>query len=266
MQRLMTWLMLAAVAGLWTPGNGGGRGGLVAGDPRRAVRGAGAEGRRRPDRARGAGAGAGRGRRPVTVRALQPQSAQHFIRTIHLIVDENPAPVAGVFHLFPATGDATIATRIRVNEYTYLHAVAETSDGELYVVERFIKAAGGCSAPGMKDKAAVMARLGKMQFKPMTTFAPGEVQQAQLLISHPNYTGMQMDQLTRYWIRPDYVRLVKVKLGDTPVLEIEGDIALSEDPSFTFSFTAAAPAPLEVQVEDSEGRTFEQSWPVGPSS
>ena len=203
---------------------------------------------------------------PVTVRALQPQSAQRFIRTIHLIVDENPAPVAGVFHLFPATGDATIATRIRVNEYTYLHAVAETSDGELYVVERFIKAAGGCSAPGMKDKAAVMARLGKMQFKPMTTFAPGEVQQAQLLISHPNYTGMQMDQLTRYWIPPDYVRLVKVKVGDTPVLEIEGDIALSEDPSFTFSFTTPAPTPLQVQVEDSEGRTFEQSWPVGPSS
>jgi sulfur-oxidizing protein SoxY len=50
------------------------------------------------------------------------------------------------------------------------------------------------------------------------------------------------------------------------VLEVEGDIALSEDPSFTFSFAAAAPAVLEVQVEDSEGRTFEQSWPVGPSS
>ncbi len=238
MQRLMTWLILAAWPGSDLPGT------AAAGeDSWPAIRDALFEGRElkdgaglialeAPTRAQDAAVV------PVTVRALQPQSAQHFIRTIHLIVDENPAPVAGVFHLFPATGDATIATRIRVNEYTYLHAVAETSDGELYVVERFIKAAGGCSAPGMKDKAAVMARLGKMQFKPMTTFAPGEVQQAQLLISHPNYTGMQMDQLTRYWIPPDYVRLVKVKVGDTPVLEVEGDIALSEDPSFTFSFTA----------------------------
>ena len=118
----------------------------------------------------------------------------------------------------------------------------------------------------MKDKAAVMARLGRMQFKPMTTFAPGEVQQAQLLISHPNYTGMQMDQLTRYWVPPDYVRFVKVRIGATPVLEVEGDIALSEDPSFTFSFRADGPAPMVVQVEDSEGRRFEQTWPIGPTS
>ena len=59
---------------------------------------------------------------------------------------------------------------------------------------------------------------------------------------------------------------MKVRLGDTPVLEIEGDIALSEDPSFTFSFQADAPAPMTVQVEDSEGRKFEQSWPIGPTS
>lgn len=203
---------------------------------------------------------------PVTVKALRPQAAGVWIKTVHLIVDENPAPVAGVFHLFPATGDATIATRIRVNQYTDLHAVAETSEGDLYVVQRFIKAAGGCSAPGLKDKAAVMARLGQMKLKPLTAFAPGQVQQAQLLISHPNYTGMQMDQLTRYWIPPDYVRQVKVRLGETPVLEVEGDIALSEDPSFTFSFQADAPAQMTVQVEDSEGRKFEQSWPVGPTS
>ena len=203
---------------------------------------------------------------PVTVKALQPQGEDRWIRTVHLIIDENPAPVAGVFHFFPETGDATIGTRVRIDQYTNLHAVAETSDGELYMVERFIKAAGGCSAPGMSDKATLMARLGKMKFKPMTTFAPGETQQAQLLISHPNYTGMQMDQLTRHWIAPDYVRHVKVRMGDTPVLEVEGDIALSEDPSFTFSFRPDAPTAMVVEVEDSEGRKFEQSWPVGPTS
>jgi sulfur-oxidizing protein SoxY len=203
---------------------------------------------------------------PVTVKALQPQTDASWIKTVHLIVDENPAPVAGVFHLFPATGDASIATRIRVDQYTNLHAVAETSDGRLWVVQHFIKAAGGCSAPGMKDKASVMARLGKMQLKPMTSFAPGELQQAQLLISHPNYTGMQMDQLTRLWIPPDYVRHVSVQVGDTPVLEIDGDIALSENPAFTFSFRADAPAPMTVQIEDSKGRKFEQTWPIGPTS
>ena len=64
--------------------------------------------------------------------------------------------------------------------------MAETSDGELYVVERFIKAAGGCSAPGLKDKEVAMARLGQMKLKPMTAASsPGELNEVQLLISHP---------------------------------------------------------------------------------
>ncbi len=111
-----------------------------------------------------------------------------------------------------------------------------------------------------------MSRLGKMQLKPMTPFAAGTVNEAQLLVSHPNYTGLQIDQLSRNWIPPDYVRSIKVRHGDTPVLEAEGDISLSEDPAITFSFVPTGPGPMTVEVEDSNGRRFERSWPVGPTS
>ena len=77
---------------------------------------------------------------------------------------------------------------------------------------------------------------------------------------------MQMDQLSRLWIPPDYVRTVKVSYGATPVLEVEGDIALSEDPAISFSFVPEGPGAMTVQVEDTNGRKFEQSWPVGPTS
>jgi sulfur-oxidizing protein SoxY len=203
---------------------------------------------------------------PVTVRALIPQTPGRYIKSVHLIIDKNPAPVAGVFHLFPESGSATIGTRVRINEYTNLHAVAETSNGEFFVVERFVKAAGGCSAPALKDKEAALARLGKMKLKPMTPFTAGSPNEAQLLVSHPNYTGMQIDQISRNWIPPDYVRSIKVSYGGTPVLEAETDISLSEDPAVTFSFVPTEPAAMTVEVEDSNGRTFEQSWPVGPTS
>ena len=107
-----------------------------------------------------------------------------------------------------------------------------------------------------------MARLGKMQLKPMSQFAPGQVNEAQLLISHPNYTGMQMDQVSRLWIPPDYVRTVKVSYGTTPVLEVEGDIALSEDPAISFGFVPQGAEPLHVVVKDSARAVFQQSFPL----
>jgi sulfur-oxidizing protein SoxY len=203
---------------------------------------------------------------PVTVRALIPQTPTRYIKSIHLIIDENPAPVAAVFRLFPETGDATLSTRVRVNEYTSVHAVAETSDGVLYVVERFVKAAGGCSAPALKDKAVALARLGQMKLRPRGSFIPGDPNEVQLLISHPNYSGLQIDQLSRNWIPPDYVRTIAVTYAGKPVLEVEGDISLSEDPSITFRFVPDQPSALKVVVDDSSDRHFEQSFELGAGS
>jgi sulfur-oxidizing protein SoxY len=198
---------------------------------------------------------------PLTIEALLPQTAERYIKTVHLVIDRNPAPVAGVFHLTPASGSATIATRVRVNEYTDIHAIAETSDGELYMASRFVKAAGGCSAPALKDHERAMARLGRMKLN-HTPFRMAEPNQVQLLISHPNYSGLQIDQVSRNWIPPDYVRRVEVSYAGQPVLAVEGDISLSENPSIHFSLVPDRPGELAVEVEDSEARSFSESWPV----
>ena len=47
----------------------------------------------------------------------------------------------------------SLSTRVRVDSYTNVHAVAELSDGQLYAAQRFVKAAGGCSAPAAKQEA-----------------------------------------------------------------------------------------------------------------
>jgi sulfur-oxidizing protein SoxY len=46
---------------------------------------------------------------------------------------------------------------------------------------------------------------------------------------------------------------VKVSYAGKPVLEIEGDISLSEDPSITFGFVPEGPASMDVAVEDQPG-------------
>ena len=203
---------------------------------------------------------------PITVTSLLPQTPDDYVKALYLIIDENPAPIAGIFHLEPALGAANIATRVRIDQYTDVRAIAETSDGRLYMTTAHVKASGGCSAPALKDAEVAMSRIGRMQLKALTDFAPGETNTAELLISHPNYTGLQIDQLTRHWIPPDYVEEVIVHLDDTLLMRVQGDISFSEDPAIRFDFRPEQAGTLKVEVTDIKGRQFEQSWPIGPSS
>jgi sulfur-oxidizing protein SoxY len=101
---------------------------------------------------------------PIAIRTRIPQAGERYIRTVYLIVDRNPSPIAAIFRFTPDSGRAEIETRIRIEEYTPVRAIAEMSDGELYSSARFVKAAGGCSAPAGKDPEAALARLGRMKF------------------------------------------------------------------------------------------------------
>jgi sulfur-oxidizing protein SoxY len=206
---------------------------------------------------------------PVTVKAALPSDAEWSIKTLTLLIDGNPVPLAGKFHLYDAaagTGhrNLSIGTRVRVNEYTLIHAVAETTDGRLFSAERYVKAAGGCSAPAMKNPEQAMARLGKMKLNlPQSVPAGGDVT-AQLLVSHPNHSGMQFDQISRTYVPPYFIRSIKVSYAGQPVMDVETDISLSEDPSLHFTFTPKTAGDLKAEVVDSKDQTYTGDWKVTP--
>jgi sulfur-oxidizing protein SoxY len=70
---------------------------------------------------------------PLAIRSQFPQTNERYIETIWLIIDNNPSPIAAVFHFTLESGRADIETRIRIEEYTYVRAVALTNDGKLYM-------------------------------------------------------------------------------------------------------------------------------------
>jgi sulfur-oxidizing protein SoxY len=202
---------------------------------------------------------------PVTVHAAIPQTPDRYIKTIHLIIDKNPAPEAGVFHFTLDSGDATFSTRVRVNEYTNVRAIAELNDGSLHMAVQFVKAAGGCSAPALKDKEKAFANLGRMKLKQPAQVALNQPNQVQLLVSHPNFSGMQFDQISRNYIPAHFIQNVTVRYGNRTVMTVEGNISLSEDPSFHFNYVPTTEAEMSIEVVDSDGMKFSQAWPVTPA-
>jgi sulfur-oxidizing protein SoxY len=196
---------------------------------------------------------------PVAIRTRLPQKADRYVEKVWLIIDNNPSPISAVFNFTPASGRADVETRVRVDEYTHMRAIAQTNDGKLYMSTRFVKASGGCSAPPGKDQASALATLGKMRFKVEGEVKANQPALAQLMISHPNNSGLAMDQLTRQFTPAHFVRRVNVTYGGQPVLSADLDFSISENPNLRFYFVAndKADGELKVDVVDSNDLKFE---------
>lgn len=203
---------------------------------------------------------------PISITAQIPQTDERYIRSIWLFIDKNPGPLAGRFHFSPRSGRADVAFRVRVNAYTPIRAIAETSDGKLHMSRRFVKATGGCSAPASSDLDAAMARLGKMKLRTTGELEVDRPAPAQLMISHPNLSGMQMDQVTHLYAPAHFVRHVKVSLDGEQVFSAETGFGISENPSFRFFFVPGEGGQLTAEVSDTKDLQFSHSMQVDPAA
>ena len=204
---------------------------------------------------------------PITIRSALAAGSPLRIRKITLVIDENPSPVAAEFEFGPERRVHEISTRVRVDAYTNIHAVAELSDGKLYSVARFVKASGGCSAPASKNPGDASANLGEMRFRwfgpePGAARSDGR-RDAQLMIRHPNNSGLQMDQIARTYVPAFFVRELSVTAGGDLLFRMEGGISISENPSFRFIYSGAGDEPVSVEAIDTDENVFRRSWP-GP--
>jgi sulfur-oxidizing protein SoxY len=193
-----------------------------------------------------------------------------LVKGVYLVIDNNPSPLAAHITFGPKADNRTFKLRVRVNEYTLIHAVAEAQDGTLYGVEKFMKAAGGCSAPAGTDEREAMRDLGQMKVRLLSPFNAGKPMQAQLMVRHPNFNGMQMNQVTRMYTPARFMKSTEVTYEGERVFRIDSDISLSTDPVLTFGFVPKTKGQLKVQVVDTDNKTFEGRFDVpeapGPSA
>ena len=187
------------------------------------------------------------------------------VKSATLVIDQNPMPLAAAFSLGQKAHVSFIETRVRVNSYTHVHAVAQTLHDRLHVDAKFVKAAGGCSAPAIKDQDQAKAHVGQMKYRAFKSADPN-LMEAQIMIRHPNNSGMQMDQLTRLYIPAHYIDKVEVRQGDEIIFVMEGGISLSEDPNFKFSYARTGSKTISVIAHDNKGGTFKGEWPIEDGS
>ncbi len=198
---------------------------------------------------------------PIAIRALFAQTPAHHIDKIYLVIDNNPSPISATFRFTQLSGRADIETRVRVDQYTYMRAIAETQDGKLYMRTRFVKASGGCSAPPGKDMQAALAAAGRMKFRVEGQSGVGQPVLAQLMISHPNSSGLAMDQVSHLYAPAYFVRQLRVRYAGQEVMSADLDISISENPNFRFYFMPSGDGELKAEMVDTKDLEFAATLP-----
>lgn len=187
------------------------------------------------------------------------QSGPDRITGLTLVIDENPAPLAAHFDFGPAMGPLEFETRVRVDQYSNLRAIASLETGDEVMTGRFVKASGGCSAPASKDADLAARTMGQMKVK---MFQPGEDgrAEAQVMIRHPNYSGLQRNQITQLFVPANFLHELEVTQGDVMLFRMEGGISISENPTFRFKYDDDGSGTLRVRAVDTDGNVYQEDF------
>lgn len=208
----------------------------------------------------------------VPIHIVQAEGSDARIESLTIVIDENPAPVVAEFTFGEGMGALDMETRVRVNQYSNVRAIGMTEAGDAYMSGRFVRASGGCSAPAMKDAAAAMASIGQMKLRQFDDLvaavqpaqsAPvqsGARRTAQIMIKHPNYSGLQRNQVTQLFIGAHFIDELEVYQGEDLLFRMEAGISISENPTIRFTYTDNGADTLRVHAVDTEGAVFEQSF------
>ena len=197
---------------------------------------------------------------PVLIRTTIDQTPARFIKKVYLVIDKNPSPIGVVFNMTPESGRADIETRVRVETYTPIRAVAEMNDGQLFMATKIIIASGGCSAPA-GNGAGQMSNLGKMRIRLDGEAQMNQPLMAQLMIQHPNFSGLGSNDSNVH-----FVKHVRVTYAGKEIMSAEVDFTISENPNFRFYFVPKEQGELRAEVVDTKDLKFESSLMVKPGS
>ena len=214
--------------------------------------------------------------RPEDIRAVPFDVQAGFkdgrsIKSVTFVVDNNPSPVAAAFKFGPGRDRVGLGIKFRLNQQSDVRAIVESSDGKLYMTAQLVKFPGGqaaCSAPPSTPPDVSAANMGKMKLDEVaSTVAASSInQRVRLELSHPNHTGMVLDQITLLYTPLKMVEALSVRQGDETVFDMEGSIALNENPVIDFDYRRNGAPKMTVSAKDTDGATFEHTFPIGPSS
>ncbi|HEV8227554.1 MAG TPA: thiosulfate oxidation carrier protein SoxY [Methylomirabilota bacterium] len=82
----------------------------------------------------------------MSIEVKSPMTPQSYVKAIYVLSDKNPRPLNAKFIFTPGSGQAYVATSLRLADTGDVRAVAEMQDGALFMVKRAVRVVvAGCA-------------------------------------------------------------------------------------------------------------------------
>jgi sulfur-oxidizing protein SoxY len=82
---------------------------------------------------------------PYSITVDSPMSAADNVKALHVIATGNPQPDIASYEFTPMSGKASVSSRMRLGKTQDVYALAQMSDGKVFMAKKTVKVTiGGC--------------------------------------------------------------------------------------------------------------------------
>lgn len=201
------------------------------------------------------------GQVPITIQ-LEQNKASAPIKTLYLLIDENPKQLAATYKLSESISNLEMTTRVRMNSDSFIRLVAEDTNGKFFMAKTSIEAGGGCGGTINTESLTNRSEIGKIKLNVSNAIKPGDQSIIAFMIKHPMLSGLQRNANTNEPIPAYFANKAVFMFDNRRILEADFGVSTSENPYLRFTFDAKTNGTLLVQVEDTAGEKFVQNYGI----
>jgi len=198
---------------------------------------------------------------PIQVWTEHPMEPDHFVKSIEIVLENDPVPHKGKFLFTPLNGRAWVAFQMRSGAGGLVKATAECSRHGRFVGTREVRVVeGGCTS--VPEKVA-RDRLGNPMLRLPRSVKAGEVIEVRAKVEHSSHTGLALKNGKFVRVGPEfYITQMLVYLDDQAISEFQLTSAVSPNPLIRFPLKVTRSGALRVVFVNSEGQRWEVSQPL----
>jgi len=171
---------------------------------------------------------------PMSLHIPSPMTPEAHPRVVRVYAARNPRPRIVAFNFTPDCGEARISTRVRLDSFQDVVAVAEMSGGARFQAVRRVNVTYGACEDAVANDQFPPDWAPRIRISVPERVAPGEIFPVRTIISHPMETGLRHDAsglLIPVRIAESFV----CRAGARTLFSAKLEPAIAANPYFAFS-------------------------------